>query len=84
MIESISEACNGCGICVLACRKDLFLLAEKEGRRKQIAYFTEPRQCVVCYACERLCPVDAIRVGPEMPPEAFEKHMPEFYRLALM
>lgn len=41
-------------------------------------YIGDARRCFVCYNCERLCPVDAIVMNDEKPPDAFFNHMPVF------
>ena len=64
MIEEILEKqCNGCGWCVVSCRMNLIHL----DRRKKKAYFRNPEQCVVCFACCNTCPEDAIAVNAEKP-----------------
>lgn len=82
MIEKISNKCIGCGFCVLACRKNLIKIRERGG--KKIAYFKNPEQCVVCYACHANCPVEGvIYVNAEKPKAGFQKHVTEFSKTSV-
>jgi len=61
-IKQISEECNGCGICTEVCVVDVIRM--DNGGKAYIAY---PEDCIVCFSCERDCPVEAITVTPERP-----------------
>ncbi|MBI4186246.1 MAG: FAD-dependent oxidoreductase [Chloroflexi bacterium] len=80
MLEKITEKCNGCGICVLGCRRNVIEL-RGEGKGKK-AYIVNRADCVLCYNCERYCPLEGVvYVGPEVNTSAFKKHLPQFGRL---
>ncbi|MBI4322423.1 MAG: ferredoxin family protein [Chloroflexi bacterium] len=53
-----TELCNGCKICVDVCTEDVLRL-NKATRKAVIAY---PEDCVACFACEGLCPLNIIEV----------------------
>ncbi len=60
-IEKIDDIkCNGCKVCVDACRLDVIRFDES----KNIAYIAYPEECDFCFSCEDHCPVDAIYVSP--------------------
>jgi len=52
-----TEGCTGCGLCVDVCPCDVFRLSESS--RAEARYEGD---CWFCGACERDCPVQAIRV----------------------
>ena len=61
-IERIDEnLCTGCGICVSDCPMDVLRMDEAT-EKPQIKYRGD---CMTCYMCELVCPVDAIYVSPE-------------------
>ena len=60
-IERIDqELCDGCGLCTDSCPVDVIRIDSKTGKAT-IAY---PDDCMVCLACERDCPQQAIYVSP--------------------
>jgi NAD-dependent dihydropyrimidine dehydrogenase PreA subunit len=61
-IERINaDLCTGCGICIDSCPLDVIRMDEKS-KKAVIKY---PQDCMVCLACERDCPVNAVYVSPE-------------------
>lgn len=61
-IERIDpELCNGCGICVDSCCKDVLRMDEK-GKKAIIKY---PDDCMLRTICEIECPQNAIYVSPK-------------------
>ena len=56
MIEKITEARNGCEICVIACPKNALEMRPSASTRKgAVAYIAHPALCYVYYQCEGLC-----------------------------
>ena len=61
--KAIQECCNGCGICVAICPKDVFRI--NESTKKAIIKY--PEDCVACTSCEEFCPRDCIEVYLNQP-----------------
>lgn len=55
--------CYGCGICIECCPPDVLRLD-----REDKAYAAYPEDCSICYECELVCPVGAIKVSAEVGP----------------
>jgi NAD-dependent dihydropyrimidine dehydrogenase PreA subunit len=62
-IEIDKDMCNSCKTCVDACFVDVYRWDAKE-ERPIVAY---PEDCVGCLACEVACPVQCIKVIPNIP-----------------
>lgn len=58
---TISEACDGCGICVDICPNDVYRMGADE---KPIVAYAE--DCHTCFQCETDCPLKAIWVSGEV------------------
>ena len=58
MDKSISERCNGCGICLAVCPKDVFRL----NKSTKTAIVKYPQDCVACGSCEEFCPRNCLEV----------------------
>lgn len=58
----VSEACNGCGICVVLCPTGAF--AKQEGEEEAWLLTHQPAACVGCNTCAELCPTQAISEEP--------------------
>jgi NAD-dependent dihydropyrimidine dehydrogenase PreA subunit len=59
--KSISERCNGCGICVALCPQDVFRMDEI--KHKAVIKYLE--DCVACGICKPFCPRDCLDVTLE-------------------
>jgi 2-oxoglutarate ferredoxin oxidoreductase subunit delta len=61
-----SDLCKGCGICIEACPKKVYVLSKSRnsyGSASPEAAFKN--QCIICRLCEKLCPDAAINVEEE-------------------
>jgi NAD-dependent dihydropyrimidine dehydrogenase PreA subunit len=59
--KSISETCNGCGICVAICPQDVFRI-DQSNQKALIRYLDD---CVACGICARFCPRNCLEVTLE-------------------
>ncbi len=60
------NCCKGCGICISACPKKVFVMSKS--RNKYGTNLPEaklPDACITCRLCEKLCPDGAIDVKKE-------------------
>ena len=63
-IEKIDiDLCNGCGLCVDVCDKDVIRMDEKE--KKAVITYPEDCETIICALCELHCPQNAIYVSPK-------------------
>ena len=54
--------CDGCGICAEDCPMDVFKMNSKTGK----AYIANPEDCWECRLANRICPIGAIEITPEL------------------
>ena len=52
--ETYQERCNGCGLCVDACARNILVLVDN------LITVTEDDKCGWCLLCEIVCPTGAI------------------------
>lgn len=61
------ERCKGCGLCTIACPKNLVTLSEKPNALGYtLAEFSNCGQCTGCCLCAEICPDLAITVFKEV------------------
>lgn len=74
MISQIDlELCNGCGRCADVCPMDV-LRVDVMTHKPAVRY---PEDCMTCFACEEICPVKCILVGPFRVPTPLLSHRHE-------
>ena len=58
------DICDGCGICIEVCPAQLYEWMETSGHptSEKKAFPARELDCVQCYACEKRCPAQAVRV----------------------
>ena len=50
------DKCTGCGVCVSVCPLSVYVM--DSGKTKPV----KANECVVCRACENMCPEEAVTV----------------------
>lgn len=61
------ERCKGCGLCTIACPRQLVTLSETPNALGYtLAEFSNPEQCNGCCLCAEICPDVAITVFKEV------------------
>jgi 2-oxoglutarate ferredoxin oxidoreductase subunit delta len=59
--------CKGCGICINACPKGVFVMSEERQRNGSlIPYAAQKEKCIACKICEMMCPEGCIDVESGM------------------
>ena len=58
------DLCKGCGLCVIACPKNLLVLSTDEINEKGYnpAMITNQNACIACAFCATMCPDTVITV----------------------
>jgi 2-oxoglutarate ferredoxin oxidoreductase subunit delta len=63
MIKFRRERCKGCGLCVLACPKNLLMVSSKINRSGYpMAQIDNMKSCTGCALCAEMCPDVVITV----------------------
>lgn len=63
MIEIDSDLCKGCGLCTVACPRNLIELRQRDGFSEHLlAVIREEDKCAACALCAAMCPDIAICV----------------------
>lgn len=63
------ERCKGCGLCTIACPRNLIALSDTPNSLGYtLAVFANPEKCIGCALCAEMCPDLAIAVFKERQP----------------
>ena len=63
MIKLREERCKGCGLCVMACPKQLLMVSSKINRSGYpVSRVEDMEQCTGCTLCAEMCPDVVISV----------------------
>lgn len=63
MIKFRRERCKGCGLCVMACPKNLLIVSSKINRSGYpVARIDDMESCTGCALCAEMCPDVVITV----------------------
>ena len=57
-LELNESRCNGCGMCLAVCPREVFALENGKAR------IADRDACIECGACQRNCPFPAVTVNP--------------------
>ena len=58
--------CNSCGLCIGHCPTNALDLSSAD-QAKVLEFNLDILKCVLCWLCQEVCPIDAIRMGHESP-----------------
>lgn len=62
-ITILEDQCKGCGLCVIACPKNIVKLSDKlNAKGYHPSECGEPDKCIGCAFCARMCPDSVITV----------------------
>ena len=57
-----TERCKGCGLCVVACPREIIVISGRSNRNGYFPAQTDNRECTGCAICALMCPEAVIEV----------------------
>ena len=71
-----TERCKGCGLCVIACPREIIVLSKTSNKNGYFPAQTDNHDCTGCAICALMCPDAVIEVYRDESDESEVDHEP--------